>query len=58
VARLSPGDGGGTERCLGLVVLVDVVLELEEPVQGSTFARIVSSARCRRLVAFASVMPR
>ncbi|XXX47644.1 hypothetical protein WME76_07655 [Sorangium sp. So ce119] len=30
--RLSLGDGGGIERCLGLVVLVDVALELEEPV--------------------------
>jgi hypothetical protein len=32
VARLSSGDGGGRERCLGLVVLLDVVLELEERV--------------------------
>ena len=30
--RLSSGDGGGTERCLGLVVLLDVVLDLEMPV--------------------------
>ncbi|WP_437512756.1 hypothetical protein [Sorangium sp. So ce1099] len=30
--RLSSRDGGGTERCLGLVVLLDVVLDLEMPV--------------------------
>ncbi|XXT15463.1 S28 family serine protease [Sorangium sp. So ce429] len=32
MARLSSRDGGGTERCLGLVVLLDVVLDLEMPV--------------------------
>ncbi|XXT71200.1 hypothetical protein WMF14_12250 [Sorangium sp. So ce693] len=32
MARLSSRDGGGTERCLGLVVLLDVVLDLEIPV--------------------------
>ncbi|XXY45946.1 hypothetical protein WME91_38680 [Sorangium sp. So ce269] len=30
--RLSSRDGGGTERCLRLVVLLDVVLDLEMPV--------------------------
>ncbi|KYG10370.1 hypothetical protein BE21_12395 [Sorangium cellulosum] len=37
---LSPADGGGTERCLGLVVLVDVVLELEEPVPAEAEAPV------------------
>ncbi|XXU44835.1 hypothetical protein WME75_38430 [Sorangium sp. So ce1014] len=32
MARLSSGDGGGAERCLGLAVLLDVVLDLEMPV--------------------------
>ncbi|MDC0683834.1 hypothetical protein POL72_39280 [Sorangium sp. wiwo2] len=32
MARLSSRDGGGTERGLGLVVLLDVVLDLEMPV--------------------------
>jgi hypothetical protein len=32
VARLSSRDGGGTERGLGLVVLLDVVLDVETPV--------------------------
>jgi hypothetical protein len=30
--RLSSGDGGGAERCLRLVVFIDLVLDLEEPV--------------------------
>ncbi|MGK4005472.1 hypothetical protein WMF31_22800 [Sorangium sp. So ce1036] len=30
--RLSSRDGGGTARCLGLVVFLDVVLDLEVPV--------------------------
>ncbi|KYF89143.1 hypothetical protein BE17_37745 [Sorangium cellulosum] len=32
MARLPSREGGGTERCLGLVVLLDVVLDLEMPV--------------------------
>ncbi|XXR56101.1 hypothetical protein WME83_40850 [Sorangium sp. So ce385] len=32
MARLSSRDGGGTERCLGLAVLLDVVLDFEMPV--------------------------
>ncbi|XXZ21509.1 hypothetical protein WME92_45570 [Sorangium sp. So ce307] len=32
MARLSSRDGGGTERCLGLVVRLDVVLDLDMPV--------------------------
>ncbi|WP_437595163.1 hypothetical protein [Sorangium sp. So ce1000] len=32
MARLSSRGGEGTERCLGLVVLLDVVLDVEMPV--------------------------